>query len=200
MISNRTLLQLQPDIIVAKLSRNEASPNALIPGNPSRVYHPDPSSDDQMTRPAKSSMVSKQARVNNGRPWTVSSLFGTIKYSRRCYSTIQKRTTDGIRSKEERAEIVMEYCGPSWAVNRIWRIQAVKSRSGWTFCPRTYNVVPRDSLVFQYIRDDNIKGLQELFSRREASPFDLIEKNNTTLHVCFISCTVQKYLGAKCTR
>ncbi len=58
----------------------------------------------------------------------------------------------------------------------------MKASFGWTFCPRTYNIIPSDSPVFDLARKNSVKGLQELFSRKEASPF-YCNENDTTLLV-----------------
>lgn len=98
--------------------------------------------------------------------------------------------------KQDVEEMRAEYCGPSWLVNRIWRISAVKALSGWSFCPRTYNVIPKDSPVFALVRENNVEGLQELFGKREASPLDCNEFDMMPLHVC-INIVLQKSSNAE---
>lgn len=59
----------------------------------------------------------------------------------------------------------------------------MKSSLGWSFCPRTYNIVAEGSSVFELIRSNDVKGLQELFTEMKASPFDCDECGFTPLHV-----------------
>ena len=48
-------------------------------------------------------------------------------------------------------------------------------------------MVKKDSQVLQFASQNNTQGIQELFSKGEASPFDCDEDGLTPLHVCFIA-------------
>jgi hypothetical protein len=129
------------------------------------------------------SLVHAKASVPYGQSWTNSGLFGTLQYSRRRYFTIKRSHLDEPGRKEEREEIVAQYRAPAWLLNRAWSIQAIHASSGWTFSPRSYNIIPRTSVILHHIRDGNVDGAQELFRRREASPFDCDEWGDSLLHV-----------------
>ena len=115
--------------------------------------------------------------------WNIGNLFGTFRYSKNRYTIVKRNGLDYHDKKRKVEEIRAEYCGPSWLVNRVWRIQAVKSSLGWTFYPRTYNVISSDSPVFAFAKENNVRGLQELFGEMKASPFDCTDGDMTPLHV-----------------
>jgi hypothetical protein len=58
-------------------------------------------------------------------------------------------------------------------LNRLWDMTGHSAKSGWQINIRTYNIIPEDSLAFQYILYNNIEGLQDLFKKGKASPFDV---------------------------
>lgn len=179
-ISTRALLRLQPDIIVTKLSQNTTSGKGLL----YEVLDPDHSSALRMDATGNGTITTPTAtKMRSDQAWNISNLFGTFQYSRRRF-TIVKRTQSGYHDRRrEVEELRARYCGPSWLVSRIWEMRAVRSSLGWTFCPRTYNVVPSDSPVFISIERNDVKGLQELFIKMEASPFDCNEFDQTPLVV-----------------
>lgn len=73
---------------------------------------------------------------------------------------------------------------PSWMAVKTLEIAGLKAPDGWKFALRTYNIVSLDSEVVRCAMDGNIRGLQELFSSKKASPFDRIDGNGyTLLHV-----------------
>lgn len=167
---SRTLIRLQPDIIMAKLTQLS-------------ITLPAPSNESSQ----RSSLVHAES-APYGQSWLVSDLFGTIRYSRRRYSTIKRRHLDKPGRKEEQEEIVAQYYAPAWLLNRAWSIQALHASSGWTFSPRSYNVIPPSSMIYQYLDEHNVDGVRELFKRREASPFDCSTGGSSLLHVCTTIC------------
>lgn len=86
-------------------------------------------------------------------------------------------------SKKDVEVVTVRYRSPSWLANRMWNIQAVKASYGWDTRLRAYNVVPCESPVLVYARENNVRGLQELFSERSASPFDCDDDRWTPLAV-----------------
>ena len=181
------LIQLQPDIIIAKQSRQITSLITSTLENSFSIASQNTAFLDRTSPPAESLMTKNQTNRHFANPWSFSSLFGTIAYSRRSYRSKAGYGDRKIVDAEEREETIIEIRAPSWLINRAWRIQAIKARSGWTFRPRTYNEIPEDSIVFQLIKEDDVKGLQELFVRNEASPFDCRSNGFTVLHVCVTS-------------
>lgn len=123
-------------------------------------------------------------RVPYGQSWTNTGLFGTIQYSRRRYTTTKRRHSDEPGRKEEREEIVARYRAPVWLLGRAWSIHALHASSGWTFSPRSYNIIPPSSIIYQYIKEGNVDGVRELFQQRGASPFDCTTSGVSLLDVC----------------
>ena len=68
-------------------------------------------------------------------------------------------------------------------MSRILNFHAVKAYNGWDFNLRQYNIRPEESLVFQYADAGDVTGLQGLFDKHEASPWDCDENGWTPLHV-----------------
>lgn len=62
----------------------------------------------------------------------------------------------------------------SLILGRAWDLEICKSQQGWKFSTSAYAVASDDSLVAKYAWDDNIEGLQRLFSQGKASPFSVI--------------------------
>ena len=179
-ISNRALLRLQPDIIVTKLSQSTTSGNPLL----SEALDSDHSSILRLDAAANGTITSTTAtNSRSNQSWNIGNFFGTFRYSKNRHTIVKRNGLDYHDKKREVEEIRAEYCGPSWLVNRVWRIQAVKASYGWTFYPRTYNVISSDSPVFAFAVKNNVRGLQELFSEMKASPFDCDDWDMTPLHV-----------------
>lgn len=133
--------------------------------------------------PQEDSLVHTRDITPINQYWSFSSLLGAVRYSRRIYSRIRRNHLDDGGREEQREEILAEYRAPPWLINRVWRIQALRAVSGWTFSPRSYNIIPNTSIVFEYLENHNISGIQELFSQRQASPFDCDEHGLSLLHV-----------------
>jgi hypothetical protein len=109
--------------------------------------------------------------------------FGILRYSTKQYSKNSNQKVNESSDIGERQEIIVWYRGPAWLVNRAWKFHARKAYNGWNFGIRQYNVIHSSSTIFRYARRGNVKGLQKLFDRRQASPFDCDENGQTPLHV-----------------
>jgi hypothetical protein len=74
--------------------------------------------------------------------------------------------------------------------------------AGWNWSFRVYNLIPAKSQVVELVVEKDIKGLQELFASKQATPFDRISSSDffndpsfsqfmngdmTLLHVSFIA-------------
>lgn len=169
-ISYRTLVQLQPDIIVAKLSGLSTSPST-IPNDSSTI------------EPRNPLGLAVKETPSSSQSWGRQNFLGTMFYSYRQRFTHRRSCLGELSRREERAEYVAMWVAPSWLINRVWSVQAVHLSSGWTFSPRSYNVVPQDSAIFVYVRDNNTDAIKNLFSHGEASPFDCDELGRSLLHV-----------------
>ena len=174
-------MQLQPDIIVAKLSQSTNLGQTLLNEDSDR----DLTSTLRLDATTTGTVTSSRAASSyNNQSWSSMNLFGTFRYSRNRYLVVKGRNTD-YESKQECEEIIAQYYGPSWLTNRTWRIRAAKSSFDWSFSPRTYNIIPRNSEVFVLAETNDVKGLQLLFGKREASLFDCDENDYTPLSVSF---------------
>lgn len=172
-------MQLQPDIIVAKLSKltggKGLSPEYLESSR-SLATESDTITFGSMTR-----LSTSRARYDS--LCIGGNFLGTFQYVKSRNPIIRNNSADRHTGEQERQVIIAQYRGPSWLINRVWSIQAVKASFGWTFSPRTYTVVPWNSPAFHYAGDNNVKGLQELFSKNLASPWDRNEFDYTLLIV-----------------
>lgn len=63
---------------------------------------------------------------------------------------------------------------PSWMTSKILEISGIKVPCGWNWMLRTYNLVPSSSKVVQLVKKGDVKGVQDLFTSGQASPFDLV--------------------------
>ena len=182
LVSARTLLQLQPDIMVAKISKspkNKISETALYEYS----NHDRPSVSRLEVTELDENASSEAVTPHYNQAWSICGLFGVLRYSKHNYAIYNKGEMIEHSRKQDIEERIGEYWTPSWIAHRLWRLRYSKSLSGWTLCFRTYNVIPKDSLAFVYIEENNVKGLQELFSRKEASPFDCHPSGKTLLLV-----------------
>ena len=183
----RTLVRYQPDIIVAKLSQQRASLGSNRVENSVLLSSPESPLIGRTSPPTEFPMMMKYPPRKNPDHWSISTLFGSIAYTRRHYCKTTGHDACASLDVEEREETIIVIRGPSWLINRVWTIRAIKARSGWTFCPRIYNEIPNDSPVFRLIEDDDDdRALQKLLNQRGASPFDRTSSGITFLHVCLI--------------
>lgn len=193
----RALLQVQPDIIVAKLSQRTMSVAPLqVEALAPRCLSTLPV-DNKATGTA-TTVAAPCERYDQS--WSLRNVFGTIQYSRNHHSITRRRHRDDNSKKQELEVIIAQYRGPWWLVNQVWRIQAVKASYGWKFCPRTYNVIPRSSPVLECIRTNNVEGLQSLFTKREASFDDCDEYDFMPLAVGSSSHHVEEQRNARFDR
>ncbi|CAI7632127.1 unnamed protein product [Penicillium discolor] len=63
---------------------------------------------------------------------------------------------------------------PSWMTSKILEISGMKVPCGWNWMLRTYNLVPSSSKVVQLVKKCDVKGVQDLFTSGQASPFDRV--------------------------
>lgn len=57
---------------------------------------------------------------------------------------------------------------------RHWHFYSSRSRAGWDFGFRLFNIISRDSHFVQLVLDDNVELLREMLRRGEASPLIII--------------------------
>lgn len=63
---------------------------------------------------------------------------------------------------------------PSWMTSKILEISGMKAPGGWNWMLRTYNLVPSSSKVVHLVKKGDVKGVRDLFTSGQASPFDLV--------------------------
>lgn len=85
------------------------------------------------------------------------------------------QSTPALRRKN-----VVRLSSPTWLSQSVWELAIERAISGWTFSLRSYRIVPFESPVTQACLRNDVALLQQLFSRREASPFDQTQ-NSTDL-------------------
>ncbi len=179
----RAVTQLKLDFLISKVSHITAPSAAHPQGTCISTFQATFDPSTQSTKAANPSAV-PFGKVNVfGQPWTISTLLGTITYSKRSCSFTKTCHMDGVRRTEKKEEVIAQYRAPGWLMSRAWEVQAFKAISGWTFRPRTYNVIDRRSSLFEYARDGHIEGIHELFRDKKASPYDCDPAGFTALHV-----------------
>lgn len=194
LILSRAWMQLQLDIVIAKFSHITALAAADTVETYNSICQDSFDSSTQLTKASNPSAMVSGKGCDPGQPWTVSTLFGTIQYSKRCCLFFRRLRMNEIDETEEREEIVAQYRAPTWLMNRAWEVQVSKATSGWTFRPRTFNVLPRWSPIFMYARGGRIEYIQELFQEKESSIYDCDENGWTLLHVRHIAHTPKRFI------
>ena len=180
----RSLLRLQPEIIYAKVVQAVSSGAFQI-------------SNSIQDRQTDSAVASTSSPVTVSRPqssgyqaynsfWQSTSaldILGNLCFRTRYYKKRKLIGIDNVEDSEVHQELRAQYRLPRWLANQAWDFCAKKAYNGWDFQLRQYVIIPLDSLPFQYIVKKNVKGLQELFSKRELSPWSCDGWGWTLLHV-----------------
>jgi hypothetical protein len=109
-----------------------------------------------------------------------------LKYSASTNEAEHKYQKFKPHSKRQ-AKLRARFLTPKWlfGVSNAIEIYGSRANAGWNFNIQVYKVVPRRSPVFELIEDDDIIGIQHLFSTGQASPFDRDEYGYTVLDVRF---------------
>ena len=174
-ISTSTMTQLQPDIIVARLSKS--STNQPVEQYP--TSNPDQPSTFAVDAANSLSQTASTVPMSYHTAWSVGNMFGEFEYQEYWY---RKRKVLGYPVRQpDVKKVIARYRTPPWMANQVWRLQAVKAFAGWKFCIQTYTVVDFDAPAFECAHSNDVKGLQELFSSKRASPFDCNRVGSTLL-------------------
>lgn len=75
---------------------------------------------------------------------------------------------------------------------KVIEVAGARAPSGWNWMLRSYSVIPRDSPAIRCALIGDLQGLQDLFTARQASPFDQVE--DTGLTILYVSSLSTKYL------
>lgn len=70
---------------------------------------------------------------------------------------------------------------PRWMTTKVIEVAGTRAPSGWNCMLRSYNVIPRNSPAIRCALCGNLQGLQDLFTARQASPFDQVEDTGLTI-------------------
>jgi len=83
---------------------------------------------------------------------------------------------------------------PTWISNMVLECSSHKTLSGWQLNFQTYRVLAFEHPLFRCARSGNVKGIQDLLSRREICVTDRqIWTGSTALHVSFVQCSSNEY-------
>jgi hypothetical protein len=64
---------------------------------------------------------------------------------------------------------------------RHWHFYSSRSRAGWDFGFRLFNIISHDSDFLQLVLDDNVELLREMFRSGEASPLTIVRGDSRRL-------------------
>lgn len=73
---------------------------------------------------------------------------------------------------------------PSWLSTSVYEFTSAPAIAGWTYSYRIYNIIPDDSEIIRKISCGDLLGVRQMFSSRNASPFDRTSDGMSLLHVC----------------
>ena len=180
----RSLLRLQPDIIYAKVVQ------AVSFGTfPASSYTQDARTDSPAADIPSPITVSRSQspEIHSYQSFwqstSAADILGSLHFKTRYYKKRKLVGTDNAETIEVHQELAARYQMPRWLANQAWDFCANKACNGWDFQLRQYVIIPHDSLAFQCIKQENVRSLQELFGKREASPWSCDEYGWTLLHV-----------------
>lgn len=115
-----------------------------------------------------------------------SSVIGTITVYTKNYKTTESHG-EQIRKHSSESETLFAFVPSRWitlcGLSYGFHVLISRSSKSWQVKPKTVNIVPRDSLVFQFCDTGNLEGLKTLFTNNNASVWDTDEGGFTPLHV-----------------
>ena len=180
----RSLIRLQPEIIYAKVVQAVSSGKFPTP-NTVQNHQTDTAVSNTSSPVAVSRSQSSELQSYQSFWQSTSALdiLGSLHFRTRYYKKRKQVGTNNAENTEVHQELTARYRLPRWLANQAWDFCAKKACNGWDFQLRQYVIIPRNSLAFQYVEQRDFRGLQELFSKREASPWCCDENGNTLLMV-----------------
>lgn len=123
---------------------------------------------------------------------TKSMVFGEMHYISTSYLISPKSTSTldmdtGISKEQLQVETSFSFV-PSWWVTRFMTARAVKidvlklSTQGWQANMHSFNIIPKDSPIFEFCREGNLDAVRYLIGSRKAAVNDMTEEGWTPLH------------------
>lgn len=94
----------------------------------------------------------------------------TQKKSRASQNTFQ--------SHQGQAAYLWRLTLPPWMCSKALELSGMRVPAGWNWSFRVYNLIPATSEVVERVLENDIKGLQELFTLKQATPFDRISSSD----------------------
>ena len=164
------MIQLQPDIITARISNTMGS-SKTTKAVTNDIKCDIQSARQEVTQPtALNSLVVKQYA-----PWT--------SWLRFFLGSIQYRKEYNKHKGKERQEIYTKYQLPAWLSTRVWEFKSRGTLSGWRLNLQTYRILPKHSRFFDLVWDGNIHSVQDMVARHEAFVSNRDDQGRTALHV-----------------
>ncbi|KIW23418.1 uncharacterized protein PV07_11616 [Cladophialophora immunda] len=80
----------------------------------------------------------------------------------------------GVKRKNNNPRFRATFRFPSWLTTRIFDFAATQAQCGWSIHLRTFNQVPRNSLIFHYCQNGNLEGMRRLIEGGKATPLDTL--------------------------
>lgn len=167
---NSAMMQMLPDIIVARLSNLVTPPETTAESSNETPRHKQKADTEGF---ASNNLVTKHYRYWSSSPSWLIFLLGAFEYRSKCST--------------RRQIIEAKFQVPTWISNRVWDCRARETLSGWRLNLQTYRVLAFEHPLFRCARSGDVTGIQDLLSRREISVTDRqIWTGSTALHVCFV--------------
>jgi hypothetical protein len=167
------MIQLQPDIIIARISNTITSSNTAKTVTNDTNCDIQSASEEDTPISASNGLVVKQYES-----WTLSS-----SWLQFLLGSVQCRKGYSKHKGKERQEMNTKYQLPAWLSTRVWECKGYETLSGWRLNFQTYRILPRHSRFFDLVRDGNIHGVQDMVATHEAFVSDRDHLERTALHV-----------------
>lgn len=116
--------------------------------------------------------------------WDRQNWYTTSSWLQYILGSLRYEVRKQIQNGKEGRNIIAKVKVPRWISNMVWECRGNEVAIGWRFIFQTYRIVPTNSPLFEFARQGNVKGIQELFSSHEALVNDRNDySEETALHV-----------------
>ncbi|KAH7350740.1 hypothetical protein BKA65DRAFT_549733 [Rhexocercosporidium sp. MPI-PUGE-AT-0058] len=162
------IIQLQPDIIVARMTEHISS--VAIHDTSHQLLEARPgNTKDQGT----GVVVHRQYDMWMSSASWITYLFGQFNYHQRT------RMCKG----RQREDVTTKYKLPEFITNKVLELQGQKTLSGWRVDIQTYRVIPYENPFFSAIENGDVVSVQRILANKEYFISDRNEfENDTALH------------------
>jgi hypothetical protein len=89
---------------------------------------------------------------------------------------------------------------PGWLSTSVYELISAPAVAGWTYTYRVYNVIPDNSEIILKVKRGDLVGVRQMFSSKQASPFDKSQRGDSLLHVCMSDYQLRPKLTSLSTR